>query len=493
MRAVQVVVLVAVSMLACGMLVHPLRMYNDPGLITAPAAISATAAPAAIPATAEPAAIPATAAPATPTPPQDPSLRHVPPHEDLNPPLCDDVVTNRLLDTWRADGTTPCGAAAAPGAPAVTEYLLKAWVPVFGSTWDQDGPVVQVLRHVDLDRYSGKPLPWGCGKEGGDDEAGAAAYAARTVIAGEAKVLYRVQRFDVNNPYEGLHAQINFVMVMRLLGIDPVTVQFVFHDNEAVEGADKDHSIWRALNRAAYPAVFKGPSIEKFPTPRRYDTVVDANWVLSVTSIMKTGSRNEVQKGVLEPMPCRSPLFRDALDAIRGGLGVPPPPPRAGDIRVVWSSRRPYQRVGPGGVTHEHSPARTLQREGEWLQQLTEALGDGYALTAHDFGGYTPKESVAVASQADVFVGVHGAGMVWSAFLPRHGGVVELWGGDKQGRNNHYQHTSALADLFYTALKGKLFGEGASRLAWTQDTVRATADAIKGMPVGRVDKEPVHD
>jgi hypothetical protein len=83
-------------------------------------------------------------------------------------------------------------------------------------------------------------------------------------------------------------------------------------------------------------------------------------------------------------------------------------------IQVVWSSRAPYCCRPPGVM---YTPKRSIDKEDEFLKQLDKKLGDRYNLTRVDFGSETTIDSVKIASRSQIFVGVHGAGLMWSAFL----------------------------------------------------------------------------
>ena len=160
----------------------------------------------------------------------------------------------------------------------------------------------------------------------------------------------------------------------------------------------------------------------------------------------------------------------------------------ANTIQVAWSSRAPYC-CRPKG--RKYFPARPIANEDELVRRVGQALGDGYNITVANFGSLTTRESVAIAARSRIVVGVHGAGLVWSSFLPPHSGIVEMFGGDRASNNRHYHNIASLADLHYRSLSlGGHWpnGRGANRpmeLAWKDDTVDQIATKIRSIDFGR--------
>ena len=98
-----------------------------------------------------------------------------------------------------------------------------------------------------------------------------------------------------------------------------------------------------------------------------------------------------------------------------------------------------------------------------------------------DFAALSPRECIAKASAAHVIVGAHGAGLMWAAYLPRHGLLVEMFGGNRQRSNRHYHNIASLADLHYAEVS--LGGYGAGALQWSPSNVEFIARSIWRTPV----------
>ena len=108
---------------------------------------------------------------------------------------------------------------------------------------------------------------------------------------------------------------------------------------------------------------------------------------------------------------------------------------------------------------------------------MSNALGSQYNITTVDFANLTLYESVKVASQSRIMVGVHGAGLIWSGFLKsdRHAGLLEMFGGDRGPANRHYHNIASLADIHYRSMSLK------GSLRWDKKTVNTIVGKIKSI------------
>ena len=137
----------------------------------------------------------------------------------------------------------------------------------------------------------------------------------------------------------------------------------------------------------------------------------------------------------------------------RTAAGAKPPIPNATTaantkLRVIFSIRKPYMREGR--LFHVQ---RMLENEEDFIARLSYALGDRYEVTAVDFASMPPADCIRLVSHAHAMVGAHGGGMMWSAFLPRHALLVEMFGADRQaGGERHYHNVASLFDFHHRQL-----------------------------------------
>jgi len=112
-----------------------------------------------------------------------------------------------------------------------------------------------------------------------------------------------------------------------------------------------------------------------------------------------------------------------------------------------------------------YTPSRSLVDEEQFVDALRERTG--LSIRVVDFGLLSAKESVQVALNTDVLMGVHGAGLMWSAFMvPGKSSVVELFGGDRSANNRHYHNVASLAGLRYFDVKHGLKSVLGKALKW---------------------------
>ena len=150
-------------------------------------------------------------------------------------------------------------------------------------------------------------------------------------------------------------------------------------------------------------------------------------------------------------------------------------------IQVVWSSRGLYC-CRP--ICEIYTPARSFVEEKELVHNIGLKLGNNYKIKIINFGGIPPRESIRIASQSRILVGVHGAGLVWSGFMSPHSGLLKMFGGDRGSGNRHYHNIASLADIHYQSMD---IGGSATSLTWNADTVDEIVKRIQNF---NLDKEP---
>ena len=451
----------------------------------------------------------------------------------------------RVVGDWQRGVRTVCYDEAT--GVRVREYVQRNF---------QFKPQIVHYENVDVEYFNGAVLSNPCPKDstyleeergnvvppwaqGGDGGTGRAAYAHRVVrhaAAADNRTFVRIKRFDVYNSYEAFHAYLNTFFLLRVLRLDPTSVQFVFTDTRRGD-SPRDEMWWRSMNGGRHPIVFSNNNGQRNVgvvdgVPYRVRSMVTAS--SSGTSMLT--SKHGALRGRRRDHHCSSPAFQEAVGWFRenfrvhNNISYSLQRPRrrmlssaaakanttnSEVVRVLWSSRRPYQRGGVIKAVH-----RQLPREEDFiaaLQRLLSSMGatatppsssasplpprssSSFVVESIDFGAIDPQVAVEAASNADVLVGVHGAGLVWSAFMPRHGGLVELFGGNRGATNRHYHNLASLADLHYrshtlsaasatsanTPLGSRRQRSSSSSIGWRGRDVHAVARLILGIPLYR--------
>ena len=267
----------------------------------------------------------------------------------------------------------------------------------------------------------------------------------------------RIIPFDWYNPYERFHAFLNVAMTMIMLDIrDPILV-FVADESTKTKSRpakeDRDAmETWKVFSKRK-PIIVnseRGESTNK--TRYLFRDFIEAPG--SGLSMLNTVTDGWL-RGVGGRHDCESPLLQAIVTWIRNrfeeswektALKAKQEDDR---IHVLWSSRKPYCCRNGGKIFY---PKRALANETQWIDALGKALGsDKYKVTGVDFGDLTTSETIKLVEQQNILVGVHGAGLMWSVFLPqqKNSGLVEIFMGDRDEGNNHYHNIASLAGLNY--------------------------------------------
>ena len=399
---------------------------------------------------------------------------------DLTPQCMNDV-TPILFDQWRASRQNICS----HDKMIVQKYTMKRW---------EKQPSFHVYKHIFLSTFwsnEGKEWmePFTCqdlknniGKANEPD----------TTIEAMNRTVIRVMPFDPENSYERFHAYLNVAMAMAMFNItDPQIVYVTSEKNIRKWNGIQESEIqmWESFS-STNPIIVTKPEVKP-----KYSILVPYMIDLfhSGTSILvsKTGAglrgrgvdhhcKSTILCGILRWM--KSNLLGD--DDI-GGSDSHNNDAKDGlqTIQIVWSSRQPYCCRPKGKI---YKVKRSIANEDELVRQVGEALGSGYNITTVNFGSLTLLQSVKIASQSNIMVGAHGAGLIWSSFLKleQHSGLLEMFGGDRSSGNRHYHNLASLADIHYRSLSLRSKN---SVLTWDSVAVSNIAEKIRSIDLN---KEP---
>ena len=372
---------------------------------------------------------------------------------------CHQVASEASLEEWKNGRTTICSIDTPHtkgwfhqenNTILVEEYVLKSWEyePTFVRYQNVEGywgrdllplscPPGTTLRHEHLGRITQVKPPWlGPAK-------------ATTTERNESQItevdstVIQVKLFEQHNPYERFHAMLNAAMVMRMLHIENPQIVLVLGDTKSVTENTLD--MWKSFS-----SFTSDPIVVDTATPRpKNETIKRFRDLIhlssSGTSMIVTVSRAFRGRG--RDHHCKSSLFRDMIHWMAMNYNIELNP--VTDLsttksknkvsQIVWSSRKPYCCVNHKYV----SVKRSWNDEEKLIATVGEYLGSDYNITSVNFGQLSTRQSIQVVSEADIMVGVHGAGLIWSAFLPIHGGLLEVFGGDRSKINRHYHNVAS--------------------------------------------------
>jgi hypothetical protein len=404
----------------------------------------------------------------SPTPTTDQDDDEHEKRENHTPRECDQYVGKPLVREWARKGRKICEAPAPPGFPdsaatVVEEYSLDGF---------HYQPTVQIFRNVVLWPTLGNNVQNpGCSadstritvEERGNIGQRVPYWAGPTATWGsfgitpENKdvypyVVFRTHRFDVHNPFEAFHAYVNAFVTLTVLNISRgVGVQVQFKDTRG--RSDMDDAMWRAVvsdwsaSGDVPPPLYYEENPGKNSVGIRVHTLIDAS--STGTSLLVHHNQHGPLRGPGNPHNCKSAMLRRLVTGVRRSFGAANLQRHdAAPYRIVICARRPYKRADAG-----HARPNRMFRDdnvvrSEILKRLAPTEGQ-FTIEVVDFATLTVKEIVTLLATTRVVVGMHGAGLMWTAFLPRHSLLVELFGGDRSTGNFHYHNLAALADLHY--------------------------------------------
>lgn len=257
-----------------------------------------------------------------------------------------------------------------------------------------------------------------------------------------------IRRFDTFNIYEMFHSLLNTYLVMKMFDLTDVVI--VFNDTL---GETK-------LNTEMFSVFTDSPYI--YNTKWTEYQFVNGYYEvpLSFTSILTTKTKHGKLRGRGNDHHCKSTLLRGFTEFWKEKKNLHSSP--STHPKVIWSSRGVHMRGN-----RRYVPSRSIKDESDFIRALEDNAG--IPITVVDFGLLSAVESVRVMIDADVLVGVHGAGLMWGAFMrPFDTGIVELFGGDRSATNRHYHNMASLAGVGYVDIRhGLRMVSGSKSLEWS--------------------------
>ena len=352
----------------------------------------------------------------------------------------------------------------------------------------------------------------------------------------------RVVPFEVSNPYERFHAYVNVAMIMIMFDLRDPQLVFVVSSSENND-KERDTEMWRIFSKLEPIFVSDTTTIigttednrnkrQESTTPpktTRYrfrDFIEAPDSGLSMINTKSTEfdvTKNKTYTGALRGRGadhhCKSLLFQSIVEWIkRKGLNrMQHPPNEPADarsidpqegpnntknnnnnrtIQILWSSRQPYCCKN-GSIS---TPKRIMGNETGWIESMGTLLGPGYSITTVDFGTLSTLESIRLVAHSDIMVGVHGAGLVWSVFLPlplgrpgsnsnsnsnsANSGLVEIFGGDRNPHNRHYHNLATLVGIEYR--ETKIWPRSDRIFRWTEKLLNEAVSEIRSIEISYI-------
>jgi hypothetical protein len=276
-------------------------------------------------------------------------------------------------------------------------------------------------------------------------------------------VVYRVERYDACNPYESMHAKLNLFVAMERLQLKSENLQIVLTDSiSRAESCAHDAEFWQRVNPKLAPLYFNNTGdYDKKDHERRLkeqpfrgmmiEAAGSGESLLCTKSFPKDEYSMAVLPGRMEDMQCQLPVLKRFRDWNIGLLGI--------GARLARLNERAAEQ-GPQmlWISRATSLSRYLVDEQPRLEKVGTSLG--VPITVLDVERYSLKQVASLVGGVSVLAGAHGAGLAWLLFLPQHGAVIEMFGGDRPPINRHYHNMAVMLGLGYYELTAGGGGDG---------------------------------
>lgn len=232
-----------------------------------------------------------------------------------------------------------------------------------------------------------------------------------------------VQRYEYHNLYHSLSELYNTYLVMKFYDMTPDDVDILVIDGHPRGLSD---SLWTSL----FPHTTRISALRNltlfqrmFWNPQGHHSVFVQHTLPSISYV------EEFRSFILDQFGLEK---SSSLDC--------------GRVRVTLISRKDY-------VAGNHNPHGVLQRKIKNEDEIIETINKAFPTFVVDnvrLEKYNLKDQLELMVNTDILIGMHGAGMTHTLFLPGHAGVVELIPAYWRRSDGHFQGLARWRKLAYT-------------------------------------------
>ncbi|KAL4237441.1 hypothetical protein ACF0H5_002158 [Mactra antiquata] len=232
-----------------------------------------------------------------------------------------------------------------------------------------------------------------------------------------------LQRHEYVNMYHTMTDWFNTYLVTKVFHLDPKNVTILWIDGHPDGGLD---SVWRTI-------FGKVVRIGEIREPVKFSNMI---WgIVGYDSLIEDHFSQEV------------PYLEDFRTLFLSSFGVTIDDQLDCDklnVLLIW--RRDY-------VAHPRNPsgsvARKIKNEDELFETMTEVF-EGHNVKAMQIDLLPMSEQLSITSKTDILIGMHGAGLSHSLFLPRHAGLIEMFPIYHPNQNMHFKAMATWRHLYYS-------------------------------------------
>ena len=243
------------------------------------------------------------------------------------------------------------------------------------------------------------------------------------------RTVFAITRYEYVNLFHTMTDWFNAFLMMVIFQIPPDEIDIIFFDAHPVGNLDGVWTtLWTPYYRIGNRTTFHGPIIFR-----------DLVWVMQ-------GYNSPIDTFHLDRIPFIEEfrkffLIRHGLPVEINGSSEAP----CNNLKVLFIWRRDY-------VAHPRNPSghvnRKISNEQELLDTLLSRYGN-FNISGLQLDLLSMRDQLDLVVRTDILVGMHGAGLSHSLFLPTHGGLIEFYPTYWGSSNVHFMKFAQWRKLHY--------------------------------------------
>jgi len=233
---------------------------------------------------------------------------------------------------------------------------------------------------------------------------------------------------------ESFHSYFNLYFVISAFNINIQKLKIVIMDN-LNKTNNYDTEFWSNISND----VIYNNDTENY----KYKMVISSQ--TSGSSIICTKIKNSPIKGRGIRCNCECELYTDFIFWIKNIFEIPV---LNCNKTIIWCCRKDF---------NNRKIFRKIKDEDKIIQKIQEKID--VKIKKVEFNNLSFKQSIEISSKSYIFIGVHGAGLIWSSFMTKESNLIELFGNDRLSNNMHYRNIASFCSHKYHYLNLKGYDE----------------------------------
>lgn len=233
-----------------------------------------------------------------------------------------------------------------------------------------------------------------------------------------------ITRYEYVNLYHTMTDFYNAFLMLKLFQIQPEDATILWIDGHPEGGLD---STWRTL-------FGKVKRVSELQKPVQFTNMI---WSI-------VGYESPLDNHLLPSVPYHEEFRQFFLSQHRISLKYELNCDKL-NILIIW--RHNY-------VSHPRNPtgsvSRKIKNEDELLKKISESFPT-HNVKGIQIDALPMRKQLEIIARTDILIGMHGAGLSHTLFLPRHSGLVEMFPMYYTSENRHFRAMAGWRGLFYSS------------------------------------------